>query len=161
MGDPWTHGTIVGKGDHNHHNRSYKIQVTTTGRIITCNRQDMKPTPITAEDYMQYQARKHTKTDPLDAILDCIQKNPHTYSDIVISDERDDNQNTHGEHRVRNDFQGSGQKQTEEISSSTRVVNENINKGENIVKTRYWKNCEEPRQTLVPVIPHNTCPANI
>ena len=35
-GGPWTHGTIVGKGDHNHHNRSYKIQVTTTGKLITC-----------------------------------------------------------------------------------------------------------------------------
>ena len=30
-----THGTIVGKGDHNHHNQSYKIQVTTMGRVIT------------------------------------------------------------------------------------------------------------------------------
>ena len=72
-GGSWTHGTIVGMGDHNHHSRSYKIQVTTTGRIITCNRQHIKPTPITAEDYMCYQARKHTKTDPLDAILDHIQ----------------------------------------------------------------------------------------
>ena len=30
-GGPWTHGMIVGKGNHNHCNRSYKIQVTTTG----------------------------------------------------------------------------------------------------------------------------------
>ena len=36
-GGPWTHGKIVGKGYHNHHNRSYKIQITTTGRIITHN----------------------------------------------------------------------------------------------------------------------------
>ena len=57
----WTHGTTVGMGDHNHHSRSYKIQVTTTGRIITCNRQHIKPTPITAEDYECYQARNHTK----------------------------------------------------------------------------------------------------
>ena len=60
-GGPWTHGTRVGKGGHSHHNRSYKIQITTTGRIITCNRQHIKPPPITAEDYMCYQARKHTK----------------------------------------------------------------------------------------------------
>ena len=50
---------------------------------------------------MHYQARKHTKTDPLDVILDHIWKNPHSYLDKVISNERDDNQNTHGEHRVR------------------------------------------------------------
>ena len=49
---PWTHGTIVGKGDHNHHNQSYKIQVITIGRIITCNRQHIKPTLIIAEEYM-------------------------------------------------------------------------------------------------------------
>ena len=48
--------------------------VTTTGRIITCNRQHIKPTPITAEDYMHYQARKHTniQTDPFDAIVNHI-----------------------------------------------------------------------------------------
>ena len=57
------HGTIIGKGDHNHHNRSYKIQVTNMGRIITLNRQHIKPTPITAKDYMHYQASKDTKTD--------------------------------------------------------------------------------------------------
>ena len=48
---PWTHGTIIGKGNHNHHNRSYCIQVTTLGRIITCNRQHIKLTLITAQDY--------------------------------------------------------------------------------------------------------------
>ena len=60
-GAPWTHGTIVGKGNYIHHNRSYKIQVTTTGKIITHNRQHIKTTSITAEDYMHYQARKCTK----------------------------------------------------------------------------------------------------
>ena len=68
MGDHATHSTIVGKGNHNHHNRSYKIQVTNTGRIITCNRQHIKPAPITAEEYMWYQASKHTKTHPPNAI---------------------------------------------------------------------------------------------
>ena len=33
----WTHGTIEDKGDHNHHDRSYKICITKTGKIITCN----------------------------------------------------------------------------------------------------------------------------
>ena len=30
----WTHGTVVGTGNHNHHNRSYTIQLTTNGRCI-------------------------------------------------------------------------------------------------------------------------------
>ena len=67
----------------------------------------MKPTPITAEDYMCYQASKQTKTDPLDAILDHMQRNAHTYTDKAISNERGDSNNIHGEHRVRNNLQGS------------------------------------------------------
>ena len=59
-GRPWTHGTIVGKGDYNHHNWSYTIQITTTGRRITHNRQHVRLTPITADDYIQYQATKQT-----------------------------------------------------------------------------------------------------
>ena len=30
-GDKWTHDTIVGKGDHNENNKSYKIHITKTG----------------------------------------------------------------------------------------------------------------------------------
>ena len=30
-GWPWTHGTIVGMGDHSHHDRAYTIQLTTNG----------------------------------------------------------------------------------------------------------------------------------
>ena len=37
-GRPWTHGTIVGTGKQNHHDRSYTIQLTTNGRHITSNR---------------------------------------------------------------------------------------------------------------------------
>ena len=57
-GELWTYAIIVGKGNPNHHNQSYKVQVTTTGKIITCKRQHIKPTSITAEEYMHYQARK-------------------------------------------------------------------------------------------------------
>ena len=28
-GEPWTHGTIAGTGDHSHNNNSYTIQLTT------------------------------------------------------------------------------------------------------------------------------------
>ena len=31
-GGPWTHGMIVDTGNHNHHDRSYTIQLTTNGR---------------------------------------------------------------------------------------------------------------------------------
>ena len=32
---PWTHGTVVDTGNHNHHDRSYIIQLTKNGRHIS------------------------------------------------------------------------------------------------------------------------------
>ena len=49
----WTHGMIVGTGNHNHHDRSYTVQLTLNGRCITCKRQYIKPTSITADTYLQ------------------------------------------------------------------------------------------------------------
>ena len=34
----WTHGTVFDTGNHNHHDRSYIVQIATNGRCITCNR---------------------------------------------------------------------------------------------------------------------------
>ena len=67
--------------------------------------------PITTEEYMHYEANKHTKTDSLDAILDHIQKNPHTYMYKAISNERNDNKNIHCEHGVTNNLQSNSEKQ--------------------------------------------------
>ena len=72
---------VVGTGDHNHHNRLYTIQLTNNGRCITCNRQHIKPTTVTADTYLQYQSTKqsNTITDPLAGILSDINKNPTAY----------------------------------------------------------------------------------
>ena len=53
-----------------------QIQVTKTGRIITPNRQHIRPTHITAENLLCNQVNKHTKADPLDDTLDHIQRHP-------------------------------------------------------------------------------------
>ena len=37
-GGLWTHGAVVGTGDHNHHDPTYVIQLTTNGRRIMHNR---------------------------------------------------------------------------------------------------------------------------
>ena len=58
----WTHGTVVDTGDHNHHDHTYIIQLTTNGRRITCNRQHITPTSVTADAYLQYHATKHPNT---------------------------------------------------------------------------------------------------
>ena len=54
---PWTHGTVVGKGNHNHHDRSYVIQLTNNGRCISRNRWHIKPTTVTADAYLQHQSK--------------------------------------------------------------------------------------------------------
>ena len=41
-GDRWTHGTVVGKGYHNHNNRFYIIHATKTVRMITRKRKQCK-----------------------------------------------------------------------------------------------------------------------
>ena len=75
-GGPWTHGTVVCTGNHNHHNKSYTIQLTTNGRCITCNRHHIKPTAVTADTYIQYHSTKqqNARADPLAEILNNLTK---------------------------------------------------------------------------------------
>ena len=65
-GGPWTHCTIEGKGDQNYHDRLYHICTTKTGRLVTQNRQHLRPTQKSAKQYLLDQLHKHTKTDPLE-----------------------------------------------------------------------------------------------
>ena len=68
-GGSWTHGTVVGRGDHNHNDRSYTMRVTQKmGHIITRNIKQIKTMSITAEHYLRDQCTKHTE-NPLDKIL--------------------------------------------------------------------------------------------
>ena len=80
-GGPWTHGTVVGTGNHNHHNKSYTIQLTTNGRCITCNRHHIKTTSVTVDTYIQYHSTKqqNARAAPLAEILNNITKNPAAY----------------------------------------------------------------------------------
>ena len=102
---------IVGKGDHNHHDQSYYIQITTTFRRITCNRQHIRPTSITADDYICCKATKHAngQTDPLDAILEHIKNNPQSYTNRTIQSNSNNTQSIHDE-QPKNNAQGSRQK---------------------------------------------------
>ena len=72
----WTHGTIVGMGDHNHHDKLYMMQLTTNGRCITCKRCPIKPTTIMADAHIQYHSTKqqNARADPLADILNNITK---------------------------------------------------------------------------------------
>ena len=77
--DPWDGSQ---GGNHNHHGRSYTIQLTTNGRHITWNRQHIKPTAVTADAYIKDQSYKqcNISTDTLADILNNIDKNPGAYN---------------------------------------------------------------------------------
>ena len=67
-GGPWTHGTIEGKGNHIHHERFYNVHITQTRQLVPRDRKHIKPTQMTAEQYLWDQLQKHT-TDLLEDIL--------------------------------------------------------------------------------------------
>ena len=73
---------VVSKGDHNHHGRSYVIQLTNNDRCISRNRHHIKPITVTADTYLQHQSKKLSKktTDPLAEILNNINNNPSLYA---------------------------------------------------------------------------------
>ena len=106
-GGLWTHGTIVGTGDHNHNNYSYTIQLTTNGRRITCNRQHIKTTSVTADAYIQYQTTKHIhkQNDPLEDILEHIRNNPMAYA-MPKQNNSSNIQKTNDEQQANNGQQG-------------------------------------------------------
>ena len=72
-GGPWTHWTVVAKGDHNHNNRSYMIRIFRTDQIVTRNRKHINTTPITVEKYLRDQINTNT-TDPLNEFLKNYEK---------------------------------------------------------------------------------------
>ena len=83
----WTHGTVVGKGDHNHHDRSYVIQLTINGRHISRNRHHINPTTITVDTYLQHQSKtlSNKTTDPLAEILNNINNKPALYATAQVA----------------------------------------------------------------------------
>ena len=48
-GGLWTNGTVEGKGNHNHHDRSYNIHITKTEQLVTSDRKHIQTTQITLE----------------------------------------------------------------------------------------------------------------
>ena len=101
---------------------------------------------MTAEEYMHYQAWKHT--DPLDAILNHTVNNPQLYSNKITHNNNYDSQGTHGEHRAKNNSQGSRQEQIEKIANEAGVDNDTMKVGENIVKTRYGRIIRKPDRLM-------------
>ena len=142
----WTHGTVVGTGNHNHNDRSYMIQLTTNGRCITYNRQHIKATTITADAYLQYQSTKqsHTRTDPLVDILNNINKNSAAYVTTIAPS---NNSHSGQYHELTNTSQKEKAKDKEQYNTVADTIKrqERINgpidkrtmlQGSKVIKTR-------------------------
>ena len=152
-GRQWTHETVVNTGDHNHHNCVYIIQLTTNGRRITCNRQHIKPTLVTAETYLQYQTTKqsNTWTDPLEDILKCISNNPMVYANMYTTNNNIHNSQYH--QQTKNTQQGRGEGNRKAAKLSITITDKKLNTPENngivqqnseVVKTRYGQRVKKP-----------------
>ena len=57
-GRPWTYGTVVGRGDQNHNNRSYMTRISKTGQIVTKNSKHIKAAHIKDKQYLQDQIKQ-------------------------------------------------------------------------------------------------------
>ena len=121
-------------------------KVTTTGRRITCNRHHIRPTSITAEEYICYQTTKHAnrQTDPLGAILEHIKNNPMSFSNRTIQSNINNTQNTHDEHQPKSDKLERRQEHTQTTINNTGENNNKTQQGENCIKTRYGRTIRKP-----------------
>ena len=84
-GGLWTHGTVEGKGDHNHHEISYNIHISKTGELVNKDRKHIQPAQITSEQYLQDQLQKHTTSDLREDILKQLEKQPHTSNTHTVN----------------------------------------------------------------------------
>ena len=50
-GGPWIHESVMDKGDNNHNDCSYKVQVTKMGQLITKNRKQVAAIYIGSNKY--------------------------------------------------------------------------------------------------------------
>ena len=153
-GGLWTHGTIVGTGNHNHHNRAYTIQLTTNGRWITCNRWHIKPTSITADTYQQYHTTKesYARTDPLADILNNINKNLMAYietqtnknsnHDGQFHQQTDSNQKGEVRDREQHNEMANNEQRWENTSIPTDI--RSVSLVREVIKTRYGWTIKKP-----------------
>ena len=93
-------------------------------------------TPITAENFLHNQLNRHTKIDPLDTILEHIQKHTLTHTAIIITNEETNNSNLLDAPKKTISIQDDKGKQREKKDTNTVSDNKYGNDGERIIRTR-------------------------
>ena len=122
-------------------------------KTITCNRQHIKPTPISAEWYLCKQLNKHTKNRSLDNILAQLDKHPFL-SNIISNTEKGQNKsiNTHinkTAQGTQNNQQGWGQEEGEQKTvRDNSIINNHASNKESghisVIRTRYGQIIKNP-----------------
>ena len=141
-------------GDHGpRHGTPLSIKVATT--TITdhikyaSSKQERYPTPISAEHYLWKQLFQHTKTDPLNNILDHLKKYPPTPNIANTTSKEPNNNSTVHEHTAPKSIQNNNEKVQEEINTNKAENSQYSNDGENVIRTRYGRVVKKPRQTKI------------
>ena len=132
--------------------------MTKTGKMVTCNRQHMKPATISAEHYLWDQLCKHTKSDLLDNILAQLEKQPFACNIISNTDNGQNRSNTKHNHTIGHEIQDNHQKMGEENSKQKTNKNESPvnghsskkdNKCGSVIRTRYRRIIKEPDRLII------------
>ena len=116
-----------------------------TGRLVTQNRQHIKLTPISAKQYLCNQLYKHIKTDPLESILNQINRQLGASNDntnIVNGPVTNNPTPEHSTTDMDNNHEKSEENNEHNISEKSRPVNRNINQNYNhniVTRMRYGR----------------------
>ena len=127
-------------------------QFIRTGWLVTWNRQNIKPTQRTAEQYFQDQLQKHIKADPLGDILKQIEKQPCTIKINSISNGPFINNPTHkhsvpckeSDNSQRNKEENSGQRICENVVSVNRNIDHKSKDSDGSVRKRSGRTIRKP-----------------
>ena len=118
-----------------------------TGQLVTQNRQHIKPTQISVEQYLWDQLHKHAKTDPLKSILTQLEKQPDTSNNNNINNGPFINNPTHEHSTSYNELENNYRKREEnnehKISKNRISVSRNIDhkdmNHDSAIRTRYGR----------------------
>ena len=106
----------------------------------------MKPTSVTADAYIQYQATKHTnrQTDLLEDILECIRNNPVACNNGPMHNNSNNIKKLLAEQQPKNIPQGRGQDLRQKTVNNPREDTDHTQQDNVVVKMQYGRTVKRP-----------------
>ena len=150
-GGPWTHGTVEGRGDHNHHERSYNICITQSGQLVSRDRKHIKTHTYHSTIISPRSVTNHTTTDPLEDISKQLEKQTCTSNMHTINNGSCINNPTHECITLSNGMvsnQINKEVNSEHMISDKRVMINRDSDDKN-KDSEIWQNNKKARQTCI------------